>query len=319
MTKPLVSILVPVFNAGEYLRPAVKSVLDQTYRDLEIIIVDDGSTDDCIRSVGDLQDDRVRLLRQANAGVAETFNRAMELATGCYYAVQGADDLSHPRRIELQVHYLEGHPELAAVFTGWDLILNKRRLAPQFRSKSEEECRRDIESLRMPGHDATVMYRAGSVKGLRYETSLAIGEGFDYILRVGERFPMVVLGECLYSYRIHPNSLTQKNLDGNHEAARKILTRAAERRGTKLQENVPSPATGRRTFQHNLVTTFLESVLDLRRSGQPARACRTAWECLRLRPFDQLYYKPLVYALVPLRFIDYYRAHKSTFRSSVQR
>ena len=82
-------------------------------------------------------------------------------------------------------------------------------MAPLFVAKSEKECWKAIASFRMPAHDPTGMYRISLVGGLRYEESLQGAEGLDYILRVGEKHPMVVLGECLYQYRILDTSITR--------------------------------------------------------------------------------------------------------------
>ena len=311
MTAPLVSVLIPAFNAGRYLRPAVKSILEQSYTNLEIIVIDDGSTDGCINSILDFNDGRIRLLSQANAGKPAALNRALGTMSGEFYALQDADDLSHPNRIERQVRCLQQRSELAAVFTGWEIILNDRRLAPRFRAKSPDECRRDIERLRMPAHDPTGMYRLACVKDFRYEPSLSIGEGFDYILRVGEKFPMMVLGDCLYSYRVHFNSLMQKHQDSTQAIAQRILVRASQRRGIQLNAALLDGSASRRRWrEHGTVTHFMESVLDLRRSGQPVRALVTAWECVRLRPADKLYYRPLLYAFAPQSLIEFYRSRK---------
>ncbi len=201
--RPLVSVIICVYNAGEYLRHAVESIVKQRYEKIEIIIVDDGSTDGCMRSLNDIGDERIRRIAQRNAGKPFALNRALSELRGEFYAIQDADDLSHPFRIEHQLRCMQEHPEVAAVFCGHEIVLNGRHLAPRFRAKNSEECRADIRAFRMPAHDPTVMYRVEAVRGMRYEEALRIGQGFDYILRVGEQYPMMVLGECLYSYRVH--------------------------------------------------------------------------------------------------------------------
>ena len=116
---PLVTIVMCVYNAGEYLRPSLLSVVGQTYRNLDILIVDDGSTDGCFESIQDLLSDvRIRITRQANAGKPVAFNRALDMIRGEFYAIQDADDISHPDRIEKQVRAFLDKPELAAVFCG---------------------------------------------------------------------------------------------------------------------------------------------------------------------------------------------------------
>src|SRR3954470_18479754 len=121
---PLVTVVMCVYNAGKYLRPSLLSIIDQTYRNLDILIIDDGSTDGCFNSVQDLLvDERVRVIHQANSTKPVAINRALDRIRGEFYAIQDADDISYPTRIERQVRALLNHPNLAAVFCGNELII----------------------------------------------------------------------------------------------------------------------------------------------------------------------------------------------------
>jgi len=315
MTEPLVSTLIPVYNAGEYLRASVQSILSQTYSNLEIIIINDGSTDDCMGSIADLKDPRMRIISQENRGKAIALNSALKELSGEFYAIQDSDDISYPTRIERQVQCMLENSDLAAVFTGYDIILDERRLAPRFAGKDIQECRMDIEQMHMPAHDPTGMFRMSMVAEMRYEPTLKVGQGFDYILRVGERYPMMVLGECLYSYRIHPRSVTRQNAVKKEDMIRKVLRRACERRGLDPAEHIssdsqPGADSLRKTQETGIVTHFMESVLDLRRAGKTWLSLKTALACIQRYPYDPVYYKPLAYSLAPLVLIRYYRYRK---------
>src|SRR5690348_11092049 len=96
---PLVTVVMGAYNGGEFLRPAVLSITSQTYRNLEILIIDDGSTDGSMDSISDIKDDRLRVLRQENRGRPATLNRAMDEVTGEFYVIQDADDLSDRCRV----------------------------------------------------------------------------------------------------------------------------------------------------------------------------------------------------------------------------
>src|SRR5688500_14562217 len=137
---PLVSVVICVYNARAYLRDAVTSVLEQTLGNLEILIIDDGSTDGCVEMLADLSDPRIRVLRQENQGKPVALNRALNEMRGEFYAIQDADDLSHPQRIERQLRCMLGNSDLAAVFCGNDLIVGEERLAPRFGAKTREQC-----------------------------------------------------------------------------------------------------------------------------------------------------------------------------------
>jgi glycosyltransferase involved in cell wall biosynthesis len=304
VSKPTASVVITVFNAGNYLRVSLESILNQTYRDLDVWVVDDGSTDGCVEAVRDLNDSRVRWIRQANSGKPVALNRVLDQLDTEFYAVHDADDISHPRRIEKQIACLLKHPHLGGCFTGHELLLGERRIAPRFRFKDEQRCAEDIRTFGMPGHDPTVMYRRSLVGEVRYAADLPIVEGHDFILRVGERFPLMVLGECLYSYRIHPASLTHSDPSRRMALAEEVLRRACERRGIAPESVISPPMEGRRKLRpadidNNIAAHLIESVIDLRNAGRLSEALRTAWFSSTLHPLDPHYHKALVYALLP--------------------
>lgn len=317
--KPLISVPIPVYNAGDYFRSSVQSIISQTYSNLEILIIDDGSTDGCMNTIADLDDFRIRIITQKNAGKAVALNRALQELSGEFYTIQDADDISYPQRIERQVECMLENPELAAVFTGHDIILGERRVAPTCSGKSVDECRQGIEQFRMPAHDATPMFRVSLVRKFCYKPALQYGEGLDYILRVGEQHPMLVLAECLYSYRFHFGSLMTKNVLQRKQMIRNVLERACERRGLNPSDYLPANSERISIFRHreretHIVPHFMESVLDLRRADRNSEALKTAFACLRLHPCDPYYYKPLAYFLAPLALIKYYRSIKAKTR-----
>jgi glycosyltransferase involved in cell wall biosynthesis len=316
MTESLVSILIPVYNAGAFLRPSVESILSQTYSNLEILVIDDGSTDGCMDTIADIKDRRVRTLSQQNSGRASALNHGLDELHGEFYAIHDADDISYPQRIERQVKRMLENPAPAAVFTGHDIIIGGQRLAPRFATKSVAQCHRENDQFRMPAHDPTAMFRLSMVRDIRYEPTLKVGAGLDYILRVGELYPMTVLGECLYSYRIHLNSTTRQDPNLREEMVREVLRRACKRRGVDFTRQFqfgsdPAVKLSYREQETGLVPHFMESVLDLRRAGRDWDSLRTAVACLRLHPIDPYYYKPLCYFLAPLELIECYRSWKA--------
>ena len=126
---PLVSVVLPVYNAERYLRPAIESVLAQTYRHFELVLVDDGSTDASV-AIGEeyvRADSRVRLLRnRCNLGIVQTRNRAFAEAdpASAYFAVFDSDDICLPDRLQMQVDFLEAHPDHALV-GGHTLVIDE--------------------------------------------------------------------------------------------------------------------------------------------------------------------------------------------------
>ena len=109
---PLVSIVLPMFNAEQYIKECVDSILAQTYTNFELIIIDDGSTDNSVRIVGSYHDTRIRLVRNMHDYIG-SLNKGLSESRGKYIARMDADDKMKPQRLERQVKVMEAHPEIA--------------------------------------------------------------------------------------------------------------------------------------------------------------------------------------------------------------
>jgi len=115
---PRVSIVIAAYNHEKYVRECIQSVLDQTYQDFEIVITDDGSTDGTVNIIKEFDDSRIHLYTHAeNKGACAARNNCIRKSTGEYIAVLNSDDAWEPTKLEKQVAYLDGHPEIGAVFT----------------------------------------------------------------------------------------------------------------------------------------------------------------------------------------------------------
>lgn len=117
-----VSVILPVYNGQKYLKDSIDSILAQTYTDFELVIVNDGSTDDSEAIIQGFDDPRIRYYKQSNHGISATLNLAIRQAKGRYIARQDSDDLSHPDRLIKQVAFLDAHPKCGVVGT-WAEIL----------------------------------------------------------------------------------------------------------------------------------------------------------------------------------------------------
>src|SRR3989441_7830895 len=115
MTMPVVSVVIPVYNGERYLADAIQSVLDQTYQNLEVIVVDDGSRDGSA-AVAKRFGEAIRYVHRANGGVCKARNTGIAVARGTYLAFLDQDDLWLPDKLAAQVAYLDSHPEVGAVY-----------------------------------------------------------------------------------------------------------------------------------------------------------------------------------------------------------
>ena len=124
--QPLVTVLMSVYNAENFLSLAIESILNQTYKNFEFLIIDDGSSDKTLEIIKSYNDDRIKLVvNEENKGLAFSLNLGMKLARGKYVARMDADDISHPKRLAKQVKYLEKHSDISILGTWAQLIDEK--------------------------------------------------------------------------------------------------------------------------------------------------------------------------------------------------
>ena len=127
---PLVSVIIPVYNGGRHLRAALESVFAQTYRPIEVIVVDDGSTDDSGAVAQSFPD--VRYINQSNQGVATARNNGIEAARGEFLAFLDQDDLWTPDKLKLQIQYLLNHPDVGYTLTQQKFFLDPGATLPSW-------------------------------------------------------------------------------------------------------------------------------------------------------------------------------------------
>ncbi len=201
---PMVSVGMPVYNAGRYLRAAVLSVMAQRFRRWELILIDDASTDGALASIADLQDPRIRILRGAkNLGLASRLNEAVGLARGKYFARMDQDDISHPERLERQVEFLESNPTIDVVGSRCLLIDGKGHAAGvlEFPSEHGDICRRPWRGILLP-HPTWL----GKTEWFRHHPYTSPGPYFcedqDLLLRAHRESTFGALPEPLLAYRV---------------------------------------------------------------------------------------------------------------------
>lgn len=210
-SKPLVSIAMPMYNGEAYLREAIDSILEQTYRHIDLIIIDDGSTDNSINIVESYRDSRIRFFKNdRNRGVSYTRNWAIELAKGNYLAWMDCDDISLPDKIENQVGFMQANPSVAVCGTSYLRFFENEVFYTDIAKDRHEEIRTNFifkpATIFMP----TAMLRTEVIKKekLLFDESLPMAEDYDFFQRLCEKQKASNLTEVLFHYRDNPNSLT---------------------------------------------------------------------------------------------------------------
>lgn len=282
---PRVTVLLPAYNAASTVTAAVRSILQQTYSDFELLVLDDGSSDRTAEVVSALDDPRIRLVRNPrNLGLAETLNRGLAECLGAYVARMDADDESLPGRLAAQVRYLDARPEVA--------ILGARIRAVTSSGSSVWKLPEDpavIEAhlvFRNPIAHPTVMMRREVLdrKGLRYDGTLPLGlEDWDMWVRASRVTTIANMSDVLLLYTsrtaaerpARPPDATARDEAAARDVIRRALRGVVVPTETELTLHFALGSNAYQDMASSEVTAFLgraeEWLLRLRRANHEAR------------------------------------------------
>jgi glycosyltransferase involved in cell wall biosynthesis len=284
---PAVSVLMPVYNTGRYLREAIDSLTAQSFADFELLLIDDGSTDHSARIAQACaeRDPRIRVRRRGNKGIGATRVELGEWARAPYIALADSDDASEPERLARQVAYLDAHPD--CVLLGTAMQLTDPYGIPTAVQRGEPD-HAAIDAALLRGESMAVaqptamMRRAAYLEAGGYNPALQRAEDLDLFLRMAELGQVANLPEPLVRYRHHLGSVTFHRNHAENAAQRDaILTAAHARRGIPLPADRPWDAwTGRGTPGER--STFW--AWNALRHGEVAAARRHSWTAVRLAP-----------------------------------
>jgi glycosyltransferase involved in cell wall biosynthesis len=206
MNEPVVSVILPVYNGENYVRLAIQSVLDQTLTDLELIVVDDGSTDSTANIVFDFGN-RVRYVRQENTGVAGAFNHGLQLAKGSYISWLSHDDIFNPTKLEMQVQTLSRVTSPAVSYTDIQMINGSGEVVVEHRLpryEPWEALRHIVTGGQICSACYSLMYDRRCIDAVGpYTEGLKYAQDVDMLSRLARRFPLIHVPEFLMKVREH--------------------------------------------------------------------------------------------------------------------
>jgi glycosyltransferase involved in cell wall biosynthesis len=213
-TKPLVSVIMPVYNAGEFLVRAIESIRKQTITDFELLIIDDGSTDDSWDIIKRYakRDVRIRKFRnRKNIGIVKSMNLLIPKTKGRFVARMDADDISLPNRFEKQIAYLETHPQLVAC-GGQEHIINERgrTIAEKYFPTDEKTCYNMIANI-MVIQPPVLMARGDVFRKLRYSNHTFKNDDISMHFKLLQHGGFGNVDDIIFKYRKRQTSLTHKN------------------------------------------------------------------------------------------------------------
>jgi len=231
---PRISVVMAVHNGERHLRPAIDSILGQTLRDFEFIILDDASTDRTPEILAGYarRDPRIQLLSNAiNLGLTPTLNRGLEAARAPIIARMDADDISAPKRLERQIAFLDTHPEHLLVTTSYRLIDDTGRTLYVKVKPADDFAVRWLSRFRMSLEHPSACFRAQLADGasVRYDESFAVGQDFDLFARLMTVGKAAVLREVLFHYRMHPTNISSTRRPEQRSNAMRIALQVQQR------------------------------------------------------------------------------------------
>jgi glycosyltransferase involved in cell wall biosynthesis len=227
---PAVSVLIPTYNQAAYLPAAIESVLQQTWSDLELIVVNDGSTDQTRRVLRRFESEpRIRITHQENKKLPGALNTGLRQARGEFLTWTSSDNLMLPTMLETLVKALRLNPEVSLVYADWELINRDANVLGVIRTLDYDP----YLLMRTNYINACFLYRRICQDEVGfYNANYLHVEDWEYWLRLSERFQMMHVPQVLYQYRVHPDSLTSRVVlsqaemtSGQRQLIRKLRSR----------------------------------------------------------------------------------------------
>src|SRR3989337_3683374 len=198
MVGPRVTILMPVYNAERFLREAIDSILDQSFKPFEFLIIDDGSTDRSAEIIESYRDPRIRFVRNAkNLGITPTLNRGIEMASCDLIARMDADDISHPQRLQKQFAFMKRNPECALLSTWARVISEDNKFIRLERYRTNFYYYNLTFECWM--YHPTIVFRKHAVEQIGMY-AMPYSEDYDLFWRMSTRFRIANLPEALVDY-----------------------------------------------------------------------------------------------------------------------
>jgi glycosyltransferase involved in cell wall biosynthesis len=209
---PKVTAVIPVYNREKYVSEAIDSVLSQTFKDFELLVIDDGSTDRSREVVRSYHDSRIRcVMNDSNEGIPKTRNKGVRLAQGEYLAFLDSDDWAYPERFAKQVAFLDSHPDYAAVGT-WVVEMDEKGRSLR-RIQRRPVFSDEIAAQRLFSQgiaNPTSMARTAVLREYEHREEYGLSEDFDLWARIAVKHKLATLPEVLVRGRRHGGRISRE-------------------------------------------------------------------------------------------------------------
>jgi len=211
---PEISVILPVYNGGKYLKESIDSILNQTFNNYELIIVNDGSTDESLDIIISYKDERIKLINQKNTGLSKALNNGIKLAIGKYIARMDHDDISYPERLKKQFEFMENHSEYVAIGTWANYISKDGEFLFTWKPPCKsEDLKKGLPNI-CPFVHSSVMMRTDALKivgGYKDVGRYFYQEDLLLWIDLAKKGELYNIPEALVKYRVTPSSIQQRS------------------------------------------------------------------------------------------------------------
>ena len=222
-----ISVIIPVFNGEATIRETIDSIVNQTFRDIEIIIINDGSTDATLETIKEISDSRIKIFSYSNAGLSASRNRGISQATGEYISFIDADDLWTPDKLELQWQALQQNPQAAVAYSWTDYIDESSKfLKSGRRIKVNGDAFSKLLVTNFLENGSNQLIRKTALEKVGgFDESLNASEDFDMWLRLATNYQFICVEKPQILYRTSTTSMST-NLKRQETASLEVIKRA---------------------------------------------------------------------------------------------
>lgn len=229
--KPVVSIIMPVYNSAAFIRETLTSVQGQSFTNFELLLCDDGSTDETGAIASTFGDRRFHWLpADAQRGPAAARNRGLDAAKGDWIAFWDSDDLAIPERLERQLHWLERNPEVGFLAAGASVIDSTGRpTGSVFLYDGSPDTLRPMMLFRNCVCTSTIMLRKAEISGMRFDEEMVVASDYEFWVRVLDKTKAFVLKDILVQYRHHSGNISHRKASKADDCLREIASRQLRR------------------------------------------------------------------------------------------
>ncbi len=227
---PKVSILMPVYNAEQYLSQALDSIVSQSFEDWELILINDGSTDRSESIIMDYDDERIFYIKNpVNLKLIKTLNKGIDYCGGQYIARMDADDICHPDRLKRQVEFLDSHPQVLMCGTAATVIDNSRKKTGNIHNLTSDDYLQ-INLMFSPSFiHPSMMIRNEVLKQSKYDEAYKHVEDYDLWCRIAKLGKVANIDDELLQYRWHDSNVSVLNSEVQRKLKDELIKRELSR------------------------------------------------------------------------------------------